>query len=446
MALVHKLISLYLVALFVSDLIACYGNLEGDTTIGDLVGGASLCGTASYPSHFMSPFDERFDRVGVSQVSRSNVFNVDYYGAKGDGKTDDTKAFGKAWAHACSSSVSAVLLVPKKKSYLLKQITFSGSCKSSVTLVIKGNIEAPSKLSDWKLGDQRHWILFNGIRNLSVTGGGTINGNGKMWWLHSCKVNKSLPCKDAPTAMTFYSCKNLRVENLSVRNSPQIQVSFEKSTNVKTSNLTITAPSWSPNTDGIHVAHTQNIEITNCVIRTGDDCISIATGSQGVNIMKIICGPGHGISIGSLGARNSKAQVSNVTVDTAQLIGTQNGARIKTWQGGSGYVRAVVFKNIMMDNVENPIIIDQNYCDSSKACKIQKSAVEVSNILYENIKGTSASQFAITFNCSKSIPCHGITMQNINLVGQNKKSTISACDNAMWTKKGNVIPTPCVYN
>lgn len=27
----------------------------------------------------------------------------------------------------------------------------------------------------------------------------------------------------------------------------------------------------------------------------GDDCISITTGSQGVNIMKIICGPGHGI-------------------------------------------------------------------------------------------------------------------------------------------------------
>lgn len=38
------------------------------------------------------------------------------------------------------------------------------------------------------------------------------------------------------------------------------------------------------------------------------------------------------ISIGSLGASNSEAQVSNVTVDTAQLIGTQNGARIKTWQ------------------------------------------------------------------------------------------------------------------
>jgi len=37
-------------------------------------------------------------------------------------------------------------------------------------------------------------------------------------------------------------------------------------------------------------------------------------------------------SIGSLGADNSEAEVSNVVVNRAALSGTTNGVRIKTWQ------------------------------------------------------------------------------------------------------------------
>lgn len=70
-------------------------------------------------------------------------------------------------------------------------------------------------------------------------------------------------------AMLFYSCKNLVVKNLRIKNSPQIQVSFQKCSNVQASNLMIFAPKDSPNTDGIHVTDTQFITISNCVIGTG---------------------------------------------------------------------------------------------------------------------------------------------------------------------------------
>ena len=40
-------------------------------------------------------------------------------------------------------------------------------------------------------------------------------------------------------------------------------------------------------------------------------------------------------------------------------------------QGGNGYVRGVRFENVRMDNVDNPIIIDQFYCDSPKSCQNQ---------------------------------------------------------------------------
>lgn len=64
----------------------------------------------------------------------------------------------------------------------------------------------------------------------------------------------------------------------------------------------------------------------------GDDCVSIQTGCSNINVHNVNCGPGHGISIGSLGKENTKACVSNVTVRDVTLHNTLTGVRIKTWQ------------------------------------------------------------------------------------------------------------------
>ncbi|XP_059651024.1 polygalacturonase-like [Cornus florida] len=384
--------------------------------------------------------DENFTRLAQvgGPSSAPKLVNVDDFGAKGDG-TDDSQAFKKAWKVACSSK-GGVLVVPQKRIYLLKPITFSGPCKSLLTMKIYGTMKASNNVSDYEK-DRRYWLMFDNIKNFVVEGGGTIDGNGKIWWENSCKINKSRPCQQAPTAVTFYQCQNLRVANLRIKNSQQIQLSFQKCVNVKALNLKVIAPEKSPNTDGIHVTATQNIQIRSSVIRTGDDCISIVSGSKNVQVMDIACGPGHGISIGSLGAGNSEALVSNVVVNRAKLSNTTNGVRIKTWQGGSGYAKNIKFQNIAMHNVSNPIIIDQNYCDRSKPCPEQDSAVQVSNVVYKNIKGTSASDVAIKFECSKSFPCDGILLQDIKLVreegGGNAKAS---CQNVKLTSVGRVLP------
>lgn len=54
---------------------------------------------------------------------------------------------------------------------------------------IKGSVIAPVDRSVW--GDKRHWIMFSGVDNLSVEGGGVIDGNGNVWWQNSCKIKKS---------------------------------------------------------------------------------------------------------------------------------------------------------------------------------------------------------------------------------------------------------------
>ncbi|KAK6149161.1 hypothetical protein DH2020_016686 [Rehmannia glutinosa] len=363
--------------------------------------------------------------------SVGETINVLDFGAKGDGNTDDTEAFEKAWTEGCSSSADVKFVVPQNKNYILKPIRFSGPCTSAITMQISGTIIASNDRSDYNK-DLRHWLIFDSVQNLVVTGGGIINGNGNIWWQNSCKINKAKPCMNAPTALTMYKCTNLVVKNLKIENAQQIHVSFEKSKNVVASNLVVNAPENSPNTDGIHVTQTQNIQISSCTIATGDDCISIVSGSQNVQAMGITCGPGHGISIGSLGSGKSKEYVSDVVVNGAKLSGTKNGVRIKTWQGGSGSASNIKFQNIEMQNVENPIIIDQNYCDQDKPCQEQTSAVQVKNVVYQNIKCTSASDVAIDFECSTSHPCQGIVLRNVSLVMENGENAKAICNNVKF--------------
>jgi polygalacturonase len=286
--------------------------------------------------------------------------------------------------------------------------------------------------------------VIQGVTGLTVTGGGSINGNGDIWWKNSCKTNKALPCTTAPTALTFHRCNNLKVDNLKIVNSQQMHVSVEDCTNVQLARLSIAAPGTSPNTDGIHITRSTVVQVRDCVIKTGDDCMSIEDGTHNLLVTKVVCGPGHGISIGSLGDDNSRAEVSGITVDSVQLYGTTNGVRIKTWQGGSGYAKGITFQNIIMDKVQNPVIIDQNYCDSAKPCKKQESAVEISNVVFKNIRGTTISKDAINLSCGNQASCTNIVLENIDLTMEGSQGeTESTCQNAKWRKAGTVIPQPC---
>ena len=72
-------------------------------------------------------------------------------------------------------------------------------------------------------------------------------------------------------------------------------------------------------------------------------------------------------SVGSLGKYPNEEDVTGLVVKDCKMTGTTNGIRIKTWPNspGSSAATNMTFKNIVMNNVSNPIIIDQTYCPSS---------------------------------------------------------------------------------
>ncbi|RZS27269.1 hypothetical protein BHM03_00060713 [Ensete ventricosum] len=272
-------------------------------------------------------------------------------------------------------------------------------------------------------------------------------------------------------SLTFRNSKRIMISGLTSMNSELYHVVIDDCEGVTLQGVRITAPGNSPNTDGIHVQMSSYVTITGAVIRTGDDCISIGPGTTNLWIEQVNCGPGHGISIGSLGKGYDEEGVENVTVKTTVFTGTENGLRIKTWgRPSEGFVKGVVFEHAVMQNVRNPIIIDQNYCPDNKGCpdqvqrlipipsveaiKIrtnilcgshspQNSGVKISQVRYNDIYGSSASQVAVNFDCSASNPCTGIGLQDIKLTYGHSPAE-SSCKHADGTTSGFVVPPSCL--
>ncbi|KAK8505376.1 hypothetical protein V6N11_057704 [Hibiscus sabdariffa] len=336
--------------------------------------------------------------ISLSHLVTGNAqayFDVGKFGAVGDGKTDDSPVLGK--------------------------------------------ILAPSADERGRFKSVGCWLCFQRVDGLIVDGPGQIDGNGATWWT-------KVPISERPTALHFDLCSDLTLHGLTHLNSQRNHISIYNCSGVAISDLHIIAPSDSPNTDGINIALSTTLVISNTFIGTGDDCIAISGGTSNINITQVTCGPGHGISIGSLGGDGITQNVDQVHVTGCTFNQTMNGARIKTIPGGTGFARDISFEGITLIASGNPILIDQHYCNGrDHYCQDQEKAITVSDVTFSGFRGTSAAVEAINLDCSKQ-GCRGITVNNVNISSSVGKDLRVVCNNAYGTSASTVPVVSCLLS
>ncbi|XP_034604792.1 probable polygalacturonase At1g80170 [Setaria viridis] len=103
----------------------------------------------------------------VDNAGGELVFDVVDHGARGDGITDDTKAFEAAWTAACGAKApSASMVVPPQRSFLVGPVSFQGPCASErITVQIQGNIVAPpsTAANTWTSVRNNYWLMFSRV-------------------------------------------------------------------------------------------------------------------------------------------------------------------------------------------------------------------------------------------------------------------------------------------
>jgi polygalacturonase len=319
----------------------------------------------------------------------SKVFNVREFGAAGDGSTLDTKAIQKA-LDACGQAGGGTVQFPAG-TYLSQPLTLRD--KTTVLLEAGATLLATTNQSDFmkvfgdwlkagSSGDFNPLIGGKKLTDITLTGSGTIDGNGAVWWgeaekARQVKAGYTLP---RPNLIVLDRCRNVRLENLTLQNSPKFHFVPSDCEDVVVSNVTILAPAHAANTDAIDPSGRRML-ITKCKIDVGDDDVAIKAGkktsdhdfqSEDITITDCTILHGHGISIGS----ETLGGVRNVTVRNCTFENTENGLRIKSQRGRGGVVENIRYTDITMKNVVPAITLTCYYMNNSAGDTTQPSAAK----------------------------------------------------------------------
>jgi len=361
----------------------------------------------------------RVPAEGISlPVIPSATFNVTNYGAVGDGKTLNTAALQKA-IDAASTAGGGTVLVPAGK-FLTGPFTLA----SSINLHLAKNaaILVSDDLAHYPMVKERYVdsITANGAHDLEISGEGTIDGQGGAWWT-AFRADKSMTHR--PYMIKLSNCTRVRVQGVTLCNSPMFHLVPQNCTDVTIENITIKSPADAPNTDGIDPSG-WNFLITGCMIDSGDDNIAIKPGSgripgdKNFTVKNCTFVHGHGCSVGS-GTANG---IENLTVSDCTFDQTDAGIRIKTLRGNGGLLQNCTYENLRMTAVKNPIYIVDWYPErtapkdpsTEKPEPVTDRTPFNQNIIIRNVTATNCPT-AGTIRGLPEAPITNLTLSNVNI-------------------------------
>ncbi|OIW02934.1 hypothetical protein TanjilG_29710 [Lupinus angustifolius] len=339
---------------------------------------------------------------------------------------DITQAFINAWKEACAATSNVKIVIPKG-TYKMSGVEVKGPCKAPIEIQVDGTIQAPADPSQLKGAEQ--WVTIGYVSHFTLSGHGIFDGQGATAWKQNkCGSNKS--CARRAMNLGFNFLNHSIVRDITSKDSKYFHVNVLSCNNFTFDGFKVSAPHDSVNTDGIHIGRSNDVKVLNTKIATGDDCVSLGDGNTRLVVKNVECGPGHGISVGSLGMYDNEDPLDDFLVKNVTIKNADNGVRIKSWPSSpvSITVTNMRFEDITMVNVSNPIIIDQEYCPWNECSKKSPSKIQISKVFFKNIKGTSATKEGVILLCSKSVPCQGVELSEINLT-YNGAPAIAVCAN-----------------
>jgi polygalacturonase len=325
----------------------------------------------------------------VCEAHAGGTFEVRALGAAGDGKTLDTAAIQTALDQCGKAGGGIVHFAPG--TYLTKPLFLSTKTTLQIDPGAKliGTDEPSDYFKSGTNGGARTSASFNGLINgrnltdITITGGGTIDGAGARWWVPAEAARQKTPgySMPRPRMISIANSRNVRVTDVTLQNSPSYHFVPADCENVVVSNVTVLAPERSPNTDAIDPSACKNVLITKCHIDVGDDNVAIKSGHkvqgrefacEDITVTDCVFLHGHGMSIGS----ETTGGVRNVNVKNCVFVNTENGLRIKSQRGKGGLVEDINYSDLVMTNVDPAITFTCYYQQNSAGDPTQKPIPE----------------------------------------------------------------------
>ena len=360
----------------------------------------------------------------------ASTCNVRDFGAKGDGATKDTAAIQKA-IDTCEGKGGGTVVLPagtyvSAPIVLKSNITFHLD-KGATLLGSPDHADYPAK-TEFHVPDAQPLVSATDAVNVAITGEGTIDGNGESWWLEARKTHDAgiLGNHPRPKLIILDHCKHVRIEGITVQNSPMWQIVPYYTDDIVIRNVRILAPQHSPNTDAIDPFSSSHVLIDHVYADVGDDNVAIKSGpinspgpdspSRDITIRDCTFMHGHGVSVGS----ELSGGAQNILAERIHFEGTDNGIRVKANRDRGHDVSNLVFRDITMKDVKNALIISEYYpkimppAGGVPPAPVGRLTPHFHDITVENVTATGSQMAGAIVGLPES-PVKNVVLRNVNL-------------------------------
>jgi hypothetical protein len=286
-------------------------------------------------------------------------YDVRKFGAKGDGITLDTRPIQSAIDKANRNGGGTVEI--SAGTYMIGTIILKDDVELHLQMgaVLLGSPDYRNYTEKIHKFDSRtnglyskYFMVFaDGAKNISITGSGTINGNGSKYFQESDPQNLR------PFLMRLVNCENINIRDVHLLESANWTLHLLGCRDVNVDGIVIETGA-DPNRDGLDIDCCQRVTVSNSRFSTGDDAIVMKASSdilcQDIAITNcIIRTRASAIKTGT----ESNGGFKNITISNCIIKDLPTHAGIELMTVDGGIMQNILIENITMENVATPIFI-----------------------------------------------------------------------------------------